>query len=335
LTIWPSGLAVYYPLSPAGLPLWQPAAAFVVIALVTAIALHEASKRAYLTMGWLWFLGTLVPVIGLVQVGGQAMADRYYYIPSIGLFVAFVFGIAELATERRLGRASIAMVSAAILLLFGSLTALQINRWRDSLSLFEHSLSVTSNNLVIHFNLGHFLGRQGKYDEAMSHFAEALRIKPDFFDALFNMGVTLFELGKPTEAIVYYQRALDVKPDSAKAHMQLALALVKQNKEDDALLHFYKAAELAPGDPAIRTNLGLMLARREKLPEAAMQLKEALRLDPNSPETHNNLGLVLLMTGKPEESLGHFSTALRLKPDYAVARDNLKKAQRQIDMRQK
>src|SRR5450755_81094 len=137
--------------------MWQLAVALVLVASVTAIALREA-KRAYLITGWLWFLGTLVPVIGLVQVGGQAMADRYDYIPSIGLLVAIVFGVADLAIAWRIGRVGIALVSAALLLLFGSLTAFQVSRWRDSTTLFEHTLSVTSDNLVVHYNLGHVLG---------------------------------------------------------------------------------------------------------------------------------------------------------------------------------
>jgi Tfp pilus assembly protein PilF len=335
LTVWPSGLGVYYPFSPAGVPTWQLAAALVLLATMTAIALREANKRAYLITGWFWFLGTLVPVIGLVQVGGQAMADRYHYIPSIGLFVALVFGVADLAIAWRIGRVSVAVVSAAVLLLFGSLTALQISRWRDSMTLFEQTLSVTSDNLVIHYNLGHVLGQQGKYDEAVPHFAEALRIKPDFFDALINMGVTLLEQGKSAGAISYYHRALGVEPDSAKAHMQLALALIKQEKGDDALQQVYKALELAPNDPDIRTNLGLMLARQGKLSEATAQLNEALRLNPASAEAHNNLGLVFLMAGQLEESLAHFSTALLLKPNFTVARDNLRRAQSQIDARQK
>ncbi len=335
LTVWPSGLGVYYPFSPMGVSTWQCAAALVLVAVITAIALREATRRPYLITGWLWFLGTLVPVIGLIQVGGQAMADRYHYIPSIGIFTGIVFVLADLAIAWRVGHVSIAVVSAIVLLLFGSATALQISRWRDSLTLFERTLSVTSDNLVIHFNLGHFLGQQGKYDEAVPHFAEALRIKPDFFDALLNMGITLVEQGKPAEAISYYQQALDVEPDSAKAHMQLALALVKQEKGDDALRQFYKAMELAPNDPDIHTNLGLMLARQGKLLEATAQLNEALRLNPDSAEAHNDLGLVFLMAGQFEKSLPHFSTALRLKPNYTAASDNLRRAQRQIDARPK
>jgi Flp pilus assembly protein TadD len=335
LTFWPTGLGVYYPFSPGGVPAWQVAGALVLLAAITAIAVREAGRRAYLIVGWLWFLGTLVPVIGLVQVGGQAMADRYHYIPSIGLFLAMVFGFADFAVAKRVRRIAIPAAGATVLLVLGTLTFLQVGRWRDSVTLFEHTLSVTSDNLVIHYNLGHVLGKQGRYEEAVPHFAEALRIKPDFFDALFNMGITLSEQGKAAEAIGFYNQALGLKLDSARAHMQLGLALVKVERKDEALGHFYKALELAPNDDVVRTNLGLMLARQGKLSQAAEQLNEALRLNPNSAEAHNNLGLVFLAAGKPQEGLAHFSTALRLKPDIAGAPENLRRAQAQINALQK
>lgn len=330
LTFWPSGLGVYYPFSPEGVPMWQLLLAFVLVAAITAVAFHQAGKRAYLITGWLWFLGTLIPVIGLVQVGGQSMADRYHYIPSIGLFLAIVFGLAELTAFFRVGPVTVGLISAIGLLLFGSLAGLQASRWRDSKTLFEHTLATTTNNLVVQYNLGHVLGQEKKYDEAVLHFEEALRIKPDFFDALVNMGVTRFEQGRPEEAVSYYQRALDVEPRSGKAHMQLGLALIQLKKDEDALQHFRTALELAPNNPDVRTNLGLMLARQGKLSEASLQLEEAVHLNPNSAEAHNNLGLVFLMAKQPEKSLPHFSEALRLKPDLTVAQDNLQRAQKQL-----
>jgi Tfp pilus assembly protein PilF len=336
LTAWPSGLGVYYPLSPGGVPAWQLAVALVVLGAITAIAIREAGERPYLIMGWLWFLGTLIPVIGLVQVGvGFAMADRYLYVPSIGLFVAIVFGFAELAIAWRLGRVTITAASAIVLLTLGTLTGIQVRYWRDSMTLFERALSVTSNNMLIQNQLGAVLNRQGKPTEAILHFDEALRIKPDYFHALANMARVLRQQGKTAEAVGFYQRAIKVRPDSVKAHMQLAMVLVKEEKGDEALQQFYEAMKLAPNDPDIRTNLGLMLARQGKFAEATAQLSEALRLEPNSADAHNNLGLVLLVSGQPEKSLPHFSAALRLKPNFTTASDNLKRAQRQIDARPK
>ena len=333
LTVWPSGLAVNYPLSPAGVPAWQLAATVVLLLAITALAIREARKRPYLITGWLWFLGTLVPVIGLVQVGvGRAMADRYYYIPSIGLFMAIIFGLADLAIAWRLGRVIIAAASAIVLLIMGSLTVLQVSRWRDSETLFGYALSVTSDNLVVQNDLGSALAQQSKYAEAIPHFAEALRIKPNHLHALLNMGLALRKQGKAAEAVGFYQRALMVEPESVRGHWQLGLALAEQGKNDDALLEFLKAN---PNDFDIRVRLGEMLTRQGKLSEATSQLNEALRLKPDSAEVHNNLGLLLLMTGQPEKSLPHFSAALRLKPDLAVAQDNLTRAQKQIDARPK
>jgi tetratricopeptide (TPR) repeat protein len=333
LTVWPSGLAINYPFSPGGVPAWQVAAAVALLLAITAIAIREARKRPYLVTGWLWFLGTLVPVIGLVQVGGgRAMADRYYYIPSIGLFMAIIFGLADLALAWRIGRVTIAAASAIVLLILGSLAVLQVSRWRDSVTLFEWTLSVTSNNALIQNQLGVILNRQGKHAEAAAHFTEALRIKPDYFHALANMGWVLRQQGKDAEAISFLQRALTVRPDSADTHRQLGLVLAHQGKKEDALREFVKAN---PNDFDNRVRLGEMLARQAKLSEAISQLSEALRIKPDSADVHNNLGLLLLMTGQPEKSLPHFSAALRLKPDLAVAQDNLTRAQKQIEARPK
>lgn len=330
-TFWPVDLAVYYPFPLEGIPGWQVAGALLLLAAVTALALLETRRRPYLLVGWLWFLGTLVPVIGLVQVGGQALADRYHYLPSIGLFVALVFGLAELAGRLRLGRVPIVIGSAAMLIACAVLAFVQVGRWRDSVTLFTHTLAVTRNNLPIQYNLGHVLGEQRKYDEALAHFAEALRINPDFFDALFNTGITLADMGRAAEGKAYFERALRVDPLSSKAHTQLALALVQEKRNTEALGEFRRALELAPQDSNAHTNLGLMLARQGELTEAAARLTEAVRLNPDSAEAHNNLGLIFLAARKPQEALTHFSTALSLKPDLTVARENIKRAQAQID----
>ncbi len=338
LTFWPAGLAIYYPASHEVAHAWQWGTALIVLSAITALVLRNARKRPYLIGGWLWFLGTLVPVIGLVRIGGQAMADRYTYIPSIGLFIALAFGLADLARTWRVGRVSIAIASALPILLLASLTTLQTSRWRDSETLFGYVLSVTSDNVVVQYNLGCALDQQGRDAEAIPHFAEALRIKPDHLHALANMGMTLRKQGKVAEAIGFYQRALRVKansPDSAKVHWQLGLALDDQGKNEDALQEFYDAMKLIPQDSGMRTNLGVKLARQGKLIEATEQFNEALRLDPNNAEAHVNLGLVFLLSDKPDEAHQEFSTALRLKPDLAAARDNLKRAQAQIDARRK
>ncbi|HVT31748.1 MAG TPA: tetratricopeptide repeat protein [Rhodanobacteraceae bacterium] len=331
-TVWPHDLAVYYPFN-ADIPAGQIAASLLLVGALTAFALANARTRPYLAVGWLWFLGTLVPVIGLVQVGGQALADRYHYLPSIGLFIAIVFGVADVAAVKRIGAVALAAVAGIVLAAFATLTAFQAALWKDSVTLFEHTLAVTTDNLVIEYNLGHVLGEEKKYAEASAHFAEALRIDPDFLDALINMGMTLASEGKPDEAIGYFERALKVAPRSSKAHTQIALARMQEGRPDDALAEFRRAVELGPDDADAHDNLGLMLARQGKADEAMREIGEALRIDPGSADAHNNMGLVLLASGRARESIVHFDEALRLKPDFAVARQNLARAQAMLGTR--
>lgn len=332
-TFLPARLGVYYPFHPEGIPVWQIVLAFVLLACITVVAIRAMNGSGYMITGWGWYLVTLVPVIGLVQVGGQAMADRYSYIPSIGIFVMLVWGLADYMDRRRVRHGAIAAVTAALLIIIGSLAWIQVGLWRDSVTLYQHTLSVTSDNLAIRYNLAHALGKQGRLDEATVHFTEALRIKPDFFDAAINLGITLSERGRFAEAVGHLERAVQIKPDSGKAHLQLALALAQSGNNSEAVSHFTRALEVAPDDPEVHTNWGLMLARLGRLREASDRLNEAIRLNPNIAEAHNNLGLVLLMQGNPEKSIPHFSTALRLKPDLKVAQDNLNRAQAQINAR--
>jgi protein O-mannosyl-transferase len=272
-TVWPSDLAVYYPFSRTGVPTWELLCAIVLLTIISVFAVRQAKERPYLLIGWLWFIGTLIPVIGLVQVGGAAMADRYHYVPSIGLFMAIVFGLSDVARWFRVDRVVTGAVTVIALSILTCLTAAQIGRWHNNETLFEYTQSLVPDNRMIENNLGTILGENGKYDEAEAHFIKALRTTPDFLEVIT--------------------------------------------------------------DADIRTNLGLLLVRQRKLVEAMEQLNEALRLNPASAETHEALGVVLALSGKPEESISHFSTAIRLRPDWAAARENLKRAQRQIDAKKK
>ena len=332
LTFWPNDLAVYYPFAPAGIPLWQIVGAALLLIGITAFCISQRKIRPYLIVGWLWFVGTLIPVIGLVQVGGQTMADRYFYIPSIGLFIAIVFGVANIAQTGRVAWAFSVATIAVVLLVLATLTNAQLHRWRDSATLFQHTLAVTPPNFPMEYNLAHVLGGQGKYDEAAAHFQNALQIKPDFFDGLLNMGVTRAQQGQIGEAIEYYQRAIAVQPDSAKAHAELGVALARQNRMEAALDELNKASDLAPNDADVHTNLGLVLARLGKVQDAIDELHQAVWFKPDSAEAHNNLGLVLLASGKPRESIPEFEAALRLKPELKVASDNLYRAQAQLGL---
>jgi Flp pilus assembly protein TadD len=330
LAFWPNDLAVYYPFAPTAIPAWHIIGATLLLIGITAFCFFQWKIRPYLIVGWLWFLGTLVPVIGLVQVGGQTMADRYFYIPSIGLFIAIVFGLADIAKMLRVSRSLSVAIAGAVLLALATLTNAQVHRWRDSITLFQHTLAVTPPNLPIEYNLGHVLGEEGKYDEAAPHLEKALQIKPDFFDGLLNMGITRAQQGRTAEAIACYQRAIRVQPNSAKAHAELGVALAKQSRNDAALVELMRALEFAPNDADVQTNLGLVLARLGRIQEALDELHQAVWFKPDSAEAHNNLGLVLLASGKARESIPEFEMALRLKPDLHVARENLRRAEARL-----
>ena len=330
LTFWPNDLAVYYPFAWAGIPAWQIIGAAFVLIGITAFCFSQRKIRPYLIVGWLWFLGTLVPVIGLVQVGGQTMADRYFYIPSIGLFVALAFGLADVAKSWRVAPALSAAIAGGTLLVLATLTNAQIQRWHDSFTLFEHTLAVTPPNLRIENSLALAMGASGKYDEAAAHFEKTLQIDPNFYDGLVGMGVTRALQGRIPEAIGYFQTAIRSQPDAPKAHVQLALALWKQKEDQAALEEMRRASQLAPNDADILADLGLALELVGRIPEAIEQLHEALRMNPNSAEAHSNLGLALLTSGKARESIPEFEVALRLKPELKGAADNLQRAQSQL-----
>jgi tetratricopeptide (TPR) repeat protein len=289
--IWPHHLAVLYP-HPGMLPMWQASAAGLLLLFISVLALRVVRGHPYVAFGWLWYIGTLVPVIGLVQVGSQAMADRYTYVPFIGLFIIIAWGIPQLVIGWHHINIVLATIATAILFIFMTTTFLQVRYWKNSVTLLEHSLEVTSDNYILHNNLGNALQNQTRTEEAIDHYFEALRIKPDFEMAHYNVGIALDKQGHRQEAIDHYFEALRIKPDYAEAHSNLGIALMHQNRADEAMTH----------------------------------LREALRLNPDSAEAHNNLGFALVQQGRLERAISHYSKAIKIKPDYAKAHYNLANA---------
>jgi len=331
LAFWPNDLAVYYPFPDAGIPAWQIIGAALLLIGITAFCLFEWKIRPYLVVGWLWFLGTLVPVIGLVQVGAQTMADRYFYIPSIGLFIAIVFGLADIAETRRVAPWLSAAIANVVLVVLATLTNAQIHRWSDSFTLFNHALTVAPPSVAAENSLGYAMQRSGRLDEAAAHYEKALQIRPDDGMSLLYIGVVRFYQGRVPEAIEYAQAAIRSQPDAPKAHNLLGMALAKQNRNEAALDEVRRAAELAPKDADIRNDLGLALARLGRIPEAIDEFHEAVQLNPNNAApAHANLGWALLASGKPRESIPEFETALQLNPEFKAAADGLRQAQAQL-----
>ncbi len=260
-TVWPSGLTVFYPYLQRRLPWWQPAGAALLLLLATLLILRAAGRRPYLAAGWFWYLGTLVPVIGLVQVGLQSMADRYTYLPLTGVFLAAAWGLADAAPARRSRRAA-AVAAVAVLLVLSVLTRFQVGYWRDGVALFEHSVSSLPDNWLAHLNLGVVLASRGKLDEAMAHYRASLRIVPDFPDAYYNIGNVLARQGKMTEALEQYRLSLKYDPGSARARNNLGATLANLGWFDEAEEQFREAMRLDPGNTDAASNLAKLVSVR-------------------------------------------------------------------------
>ena len=206
-------------------------------------------------MGWFWYVGTLVPVIGLIQAGDQGMADRYTYIPLIGIFIIISWGVSEFVKNWRHGRIVLALTASTLLLALSICTVLQIRYWKNDITLFTHALKVTENNFLAHNNLGAALARQGKLQDGIPHFIEALRIFPEYERAHFNLGLARDKQGEIDEAIVHFSEALEIKPDYPEAHNGLGVALARQGRLEEAIVHFKTALQLQPDNGNARANL--------------------------------------------------------------------------------
>jgi len=257
--IWPSDLACFYPHPWHSLPLWQTAGAGFLLLCISVLVIRATRRFPYLAIGWLWYLGTLVPVIGLVQVGSHAMADRYTYVPLIGLFIIIAWGLADLAATWRYRRVVLAMSAVILVLAFAVCASFQVRHWQNSVTLFEHTLDVTAGNYLAHYNLGASLAERGRLDEAIGHYAKALRIKPDLHEAHNNWGVGLWRQGRIKEAISHYAEALRIKPNDAMAHNNLGIALARQGKPAEAVAHFRQALRINPDYMLARKNLEVVL----------------------------------------------------------------------------
>jgi Flp pilus assembly protein TadD len=321
-TFWPSRLTVFYPYPAAWAP-WEVLTCGLLLLVVTALVLCMARSRPGLFVGWFWFLGVLVPFIGLVQAGEQAMADRFMYLPAIGLILATIWGLQDLTKLWRYQSlaASLAAAGAAVLCLV--LTRAQIGYWKDTETLFRHALQVTEHNYVAHNNLGTALDKQGRWDEALSEFRQSLQAKPDYPEALNNLGVALDRQGHVDEAIAQLRKTLSLRPRYAVAHYNLGVALQEQGHPDEATAHYQEALRLKPRYTDAHYNLGLALQRKGDLEGAIAEFQTILKLQPNSPEACNKLGAVLEQKGQLDDAIRQYQAALRLKPDYARAHFNL------------
>jgi tetratricopeptide (TPR) repeat protein len=325
---WPQNLAVPAPWFDTA-PWWQALGAGIVLLLVSIFAIRWVRQRPYLMSGWLWYLVTLVPVIGLVQGGPHAMGDRYTYLPLIGLFIVIAWGMPDITVRWRRQRNILATGASMVIAGCMVVSWLQLRHWENSMALYTHAIQVTTNNSIAHNNLGNSLRRKGKMEEAIPHYAAAVRIDPNYATAHTNLASTLKQLGKLEEAIEHYNAALRIKPNSARARKGLRNALQKQGKLGEDSSHSSKGVLPNIRDPAARlTRMGDALMKKGRLELALGHYTEALRRNPNYAKAHIALAAALVKQGKLKEAIAHYDKALRIDPGDNEARQGREAALR-------
>ena len=328
--IWPLHLSVIYPL-PDTIPLTSGLAAGLVLAVISTISLRMGGRHPYLIVGWLWYIGMLVPVIGLVQVGRQAMADRYTYLPLTGLFIMAAWGIPSLLQNWRHRNISLSILSLLLLSMYSLFTWFQLGYWKDSVTLFQHATQAIPNNYVAYNLLGSTYTQSDMLDQAILSFSEVLRIYPEDEEAISGIGIALAKKGDLAGAASYFKKAVNLEPNSAECHSNLGFALSQQGQKADGIRHLLEAIRLQPGSPKnaeIHFHVATSFAALGKIDQSADHFSRAIQIKPDFVEAHYNLGVALAKEGKWDQAIASFSTALQLKPGLAEAALSLEKAKR-------
>ena len=357
--LWPVHLAVIYPY-PDHLSVAEVLPAALLIASIWIAVFIQRRARPFLFVGWAWFFGTLVPVIGLVQVGPQSMADRYMYVPSIGIFIAATWGIAE--WSKTFGHRTFVLAVGALVTLavYCGMTIHQIGYWKNTETLFQHAIAVTHNNGVAYANLADYESDQGRLNQAIGFYQEAAKLQPQYPLIYDSMGVAFLKEGRINEAISQFEKASQMDPTLPRVHEHWGLALKESGQLDDAITQDEAAVRLSPDDADAHADLGLVFQKEGRITDALAQYQIALKLDPNMaithynlalaqeangnlseagreleqclklnpdfPEAHNELGTLLGSQGRLDQAISEFREAIRLKPDYTDAQRNLSMA---------
>jgi tetratricopeptide (TPR) repeat protein len=322
-TFWPVNLGPYYPYQ-ADMPLWPGVISGILILAITVAVLSKMRRAPYLVTGWLWYIGMLVPVIGIVQVGAQTKADRYTYLPLIGIFLMVTWGMAEFLKNWRYRKVTWAGAASAIMAGCWLATFFQAQYWKNSIALFQRALAVSpKNNFLAHHNLGHALSLQGNQSEAIAHFKEAMRIYPNYPVAQYNWANSLGYEGKVDEAIVHYREALKLNPDYEQAYYNLGKALALKGNLDEAKANFQNALRCKPDYSEAMTVLGNLLLLQGQREEGMQWLFGGVQADPDNPEGHYSLASELARRKRFAEAMREFRAAIKLQPRYGAALNDL------------
>jgi tetratricopeptide (TPR) repeat protein len=331
--LWPRNLACFYPYSNSNLTIEKVAIAIGLIAAASIAAIYSRETRPYFFTGWFWHLGMLVPVIGLVQVGLQSHADRYTYLPQIGLYLAVAWGASDVASQLRFGRQVLSILAVSTIIISSTLASIQAGYWRTSDELWKHTLAVTNDNDIAHYGLGDVYMRRGQFDEAVTEFSAAERIRPESPDAKDYLGVALLKNGQTDEAIDHLKAALRLMPSHPTAHFDLANALFQQGDVAGAISEYQQhlntrapRAIVGFAQPDYATahyDLGNCYVQRGDLNLAVKEYDEALKLSPRNSQARNNLGFALSQLGKTREAVAEWEVALHTEPNNIEVLANL------------
>ncbi len=320
---YPVGLAAYYPHPEGGLAIWKVIAAFILLLAISLGAVAARRNRPWFLCGWLWYLGMLVPAIGLIQSGLRAQADRYTYLPQIGLYLLLTWAVAEVFAGWRHRRMVLGGGATVILmaLMLGSIV--QASYWRNDKLLWTHALACVPDNNVARYNLGNALLQEGKIDEAIAQYQMALKMDPNDAETWNNFGNALFRKGNVDEAVSHYQMALQIRPGHAKACYNLGNVLLQKGKVEDAIAYYQMALQIKPDYANAHINLGGALLQKGMVEEAITHYQLALQIKPGSVEAHLNLGNALLQRNDVAGAINQFQETLKLAPDEVEAQNTL------------
>ena len=325
--VWPNNFSIFYPYPTDGFVLWKVLMSVLVLTTITFVSIRLIKKAPYLAVGWFWYLGTLIPVIGLVQVGQQAMADRYAYIPFIGMFIIIAWGLPELLKNYLFRKKLILFLAGIYFSVLMTLCWIQLQYWENSIKIFQHAINVTVKKypsfVGIYNNLGVVLIAQNKFEEARTNLKKAVELQPNYPESQNNLGYALSELNRFSEANIHYKKAIRLKPDYAEAHNNLANSLSKKSNFNQAIFHYKKAIQLKPEYSEAHFNLGVTLNKWNHSEEAISQLEEAIRLEPNFFQAHLALGNILILKDKFERALYHLEITIKIDPNNSIAHNSL------------
>ena len=320
--IWPARLAVFYPHPVGTLPVWEIGLAIVLLGMVSAGAIALRHKRPYFVTGWFWYLIMLLPVIGLIQVGSQAHADRYTYLPQIGLYILLAWGITD-ALASPLQRRILGVTASVAIIVLAWCAHIQASYWRNGESLWSHAIAVTSENFIAHDGLGQFLLDHGRLDEATDQFQIALDIAPKYPMARTNLGIALAKKGRIDEAIANLQTVLEDYPNDAKARYNLGTALLEKGDSQSAIAAFEKALSIQSRYPSAHYSLGMALDDSGRIDEAIAHYQEAVQEDPHFAEAHYLLGNDLFRKSRIDDAIAAYEAALKSRPAYPEVENNI------------